>query len=362
MDFALSDEQREFQDYVPPVRARGDPPRRAQARRGGEHAWEVIKEAREWGLHGHRAHAAHGRRPRRPARRDHAEELHWGCAGIALAISGSGLAAAGLAASGTPEQIAEWVPQCFGNGRRDQARRLRRDRAAGRLRREEPPDHREARRRRVGPERHQGLHHERRDRRRPRGRRHRRPGARPPRPGVVRDRPKGTPGPQPGQEGVEDRHPRLPHRRGDPRGLPDPGREPARRHGQAGPQARARPLGRVQRAALERARDLRADPADRRRLGARHRAGRVRVDAAYLDNGLRRPDRELDEARRRQAAARARSASSRCSPTSPPRSRPPAAGPARVVDGAQRHPDDRRPGLDVEAQGRRRDDVGDHAP
>ena len=43
-----------------------------------------------------------------------AEELHWGCAGIALAIQGSGLAAAGLAASGTPEQIAEWVPQCFG--------------------------------------------------------------------------------------------------------------------------------------------------------------------------------------------------------------------------------------------------------
>src|SRR5207244_1083302 len=42
------------------------------------------------------------------------EELHWGCAGIALALSGSSLAAAGSAASGTPEQIAEWVPKCFG--------------------------------------------------------------------------------------------------------------------------------------------------------------------------------------------------------------------------------------------------------
>ncbi len=40
----------------------------------------------------------------------------WGCGGIALAISGSGLAAAGLAASGTPEQIARWVPECFGTG------------------------------------------------------------------------------------------------------------------------------------------------------------------------------------------------------------------------------------------------------
>ena len=45
-----------------------------------------------------------------------AEEMHWGCAGTALAISGSGLAAAGIAASGTPEQIARWVPECFGTG------------------------------------------------------------------------------------------------------------------------------------------------------------------------------------------------------------------------------------------------------
>ena len=44
-----------------------------------------------------------------------AEEFHWGCAGIALAISGSGLAAAGIASSGTPDQIARWVPECFGS-------------------------------------------------------------------------------------------------------------------------------------------------------------------------------------------------------------------------------------------------------
>src|SRR5213596_557785 len=42
------------------------------------------------------------------------EELFWGDAGIGLAIFGSGLAAAGIAANGTPEQIMEWVPQCFG--------------------------------------------------------------------------------------------------------------------------------------------------------------------------------------------------------------------------------------------------------
>ena len=42
------------------------------------------------------------------------EELFWGDAGIGLAIMGSGLAAAGIAASGTPEQLMEWVPQCYG--------------------------------------------------------------------------------------------------------------------------------------------------------------------------------------------------------------------------------------------------------
>jgi alkylation response protein AidB-like acyl-CoA dehydrogenase len=44
------------------------------------------------------------------------EELFWGDAGIGLSIFGSGLAAAGIAGTGTPEQVFEWVPQCFGSG------------------------------------------------------------------------------------------------------------------------------------------------------------------------------------------------------------------------------------------------------
>jgi len=42
------------------------------------------------------------------------EELFWGDAGIALSILGTGLAAASLAAIGTPEQVGEWLPQMFG--------------------------------------------------------------------------------------------------------------------------------------------------------------------------------------------------------------------------------------------------------
>ena len=43
-----------------------------------------------------------------------AEELFWGDAGIGLSIMGSTLCVAGLIANGTPEQVAEWVPEIFG--------------------------------------------------------------------------------------------------------------------------------------------------------------------------------------------------------------------------------------------------------
>jgi acyl-CoA dehydrogenase len=43
------------------------------------------------------------------------EEMSWGDAGIGLAIFGSTLGLAGLVSNGTPEQIGEWAPQCFGS-------------------------------------------------------------------------------------------------------------------------------------------------------------------------------------------------------------------------------------------------------
>src|SRR5579864_192376 len=42
------------------------------------------------------------------------EEIAWGDAGIGLAIFGTTLGVAGIFANGTPEQVMEWVPQCFG--------------------------------------------------------------------------------------------------------------------------------------------------------------------------------------------------------------------------------------------------------
>ncbi len=78
--------------------------------------WEVIKEARRQGLQGIESLQRSASDSEGQMTLITAEEFHWGCAGTALAISGSGLAAAGIAASGTPEQIGHWVPECFGTG------------------------------------------------------------------------------------------------------------------------------------------------------------------------------------------------------------------------------------------------------
>ena len=43
------------------------------------------------------------------------EELFWGDAGIALSIVGTGLAAVGVLANGTEEQIGTWIPQMYGD-------------------------------------------------------------------------------------------------------------------------------------------------------------------------------------------------------------------------------------------------------
>src|SRR3954454_9990442 len=114
MDFALNDEQQEFQQYCRRFAREVIRPAAPAHDADESTPWEVIKEARKWGLQGldHLQRLAGDGDGQLSV--IYAEELHWGCAGIALAISGSSLAAAGLAASGTPEQIATWVPQCFG--------------------------------------------------------------------------------------------------------------------------------------------------------------------------------------------------------------------------------------------------------
>jgi acyl-CoA dehydrogenase len=116
MNFALNSEQLEFKAHC---RRFSSEVIRPVARKHDEEEstpYEVIRAAREAGLHGIDAIQRLGSDPDGLLGTIYAEELHWGCAGIALAISGSSLAAAGIASSGTPEQIAQWVPECMGIG------------------------------------------------------------------------------------------------------------------------------------------------------------------------------------------------------------------------------------------------------
>ncbi len=95
MDFALTEEQQEHRDYV---RKFSREVIRPVARKHDEEEstpWEVMKEARKWGLQGLEHMQQLGSDPGGQLGVITAEELHWGCAGIALAVQGSGLAAAG---------------------------------------------------------------------------------------------------------------------------------------------------------------------------------------------------------------------------------------------------------------------------
>src|SRR4051795_9648536 len=81
-----------------------------------ETPWDVIKAAAERDLYGVGYIQRMASDPGGLLGVIYAEETHWGCAGIALSLSASSLAAAGIASSGTPEQVAQWVPQCYGLG------------------------------------------------------------------------------------------------------------------------------------------------------------------------------------------------------------------------------------------------------
>ncbi len=116
MDFRLTDEQLEFQALCRKFATEVIRPAADKYDREQSVPWDVIRAAREWNLHGVEHLMKMGSDPGGLFGVIYAEELHYGCAGIALAISASSLAAAGIAASGTPEQVGRWIPECFGEG------------------------------------------------------------------------------------------------------------------------------------------------------------------------------------------------------------------------------------------------------
>jgi alkylation response protein AidB-like acyl-CoA dehydrogenase len=111
----LTDEQLQLRDWVHGFARDVIRPAAAEWDEREETPWPIIQEAAKVGLYSFEVLAN--------AYADEAglslclinEELFWGDAGIAMAIMGTSLAVAAIFGSGTPEQLLEWVPQCFGD-------------------------------------------------------------------------------------------------------------------------------------------------------------------------------------------------------------------------------------------------------
>ncbi len=110
----LSQDQRDIRDWVHGFADKTVRPAAHEWDEKEEFPWPIVQEAAKIGLYGFEAIAQFWADPSGLAFPIVNEELFWGDAGIGMSIFGTTLAVAGIFASGTPEQLGEWVPQCFG--------------------------------------------------------------------------------------------------------------------------------------------------------------------------------------------------------------------------------------------------------
>ena len=110
----LTQDQKDVRDWVHGFAENVVRPAASEWDEREETPWPIIQEAAKIGLYGFEGLAQFFADPTGLSLPIVNEELFWGDAGIGMAIMGSGLAAAGIMANGTGEQIGEWIPQCFG--------------------------------------------------------------------------------------------------------------------------------------------------------------------------------------------------------------------------------------------------------
>ncbi|MFF7200059.1 acyl-CoA dehydrogenase family protein [Streptomyces sp. NPDC008141] len=113
--FQLTEEQRDLRDWVHGFAADVVRPAASEWDEREETPWPVIQEAAKIGLYGFESLADMYGDPSGLSLQIANEELFWGDAGIGMALFGTSLAVAGIFSSGTPDQLAEWVPQCYGD-------------------------------------------------------------------------------------------------------------------------------------------------------------------------------------------------------------------------------------------------------
>jgi alkylation response protein AidB-like acyl-CoA dehydrogenase len=111
----LNDDQQSVRDWIHGFAADVMRPAAAEWDEREETPWPIIQEAAKIGLYSLDFYAQQFFDPTGLGIPLTMEELFWGDAGIALSIVGTGLAAVGVLANGTEEQIGTWVPQMYGD-------------------------------------------------------------------------------------------------------------------------------------------------------------------------------------------------------------------------------------------------------
>ena len=117
---ALNDDQKQIQDWTHGFAEDVMRPAAHEWDEREEFPFPIVEEAAKIGLYGWEFLMNAMQDPSGLTLPIAVEELFWGDAGLGMAIMGSGLAAAGIAGNGTPEQVMEWVPQCYGDANKVQ--------------------------------------------------------------------------------------------------------------------------------------------------------------------------------------------------------------------------------------------------
>src|SRR3989440_3891766 len=115
MDFQLSEDHLTTKKWAHEFAEKEIRPVAPEYDESEEFPWPVVKKAAEVGLYGAEFYIDMvGQDQTGITLPLVLEELCWGCAGIGLAIIGTGLPLSALASSGTPDQLFKWGPMMFG--------------------------------------------------------------------------------------------------------------------------------------------------------------------------------------------------------------------------------------------------------
>ncbi|MBW0103102.1 acyl-CoA dehydrogenase family protein [Pseudonocardia sp. KRD291] len=113
--FELSEEHRDLREWVHGFAADVVRPAAAEWDEREETPWPILQEAAKIELYSFETLASFWGDESGLSMPLVNEELFWGDGGIGMAIFGTTLAVAGIFASGTPEQMVEFIPQCYGD-------------------------------------------------------------------------------------------------------------------------------------------------------------------------------------------------------------------------------------------------------